>query len=249
MKALALEWYKSRRRGFWLLALSMSVVVFVWMAVGLRNMDAKEKAQGFAFCLYQAPILNSIVFPVMVAALMSRMCDMEHKGSAMKELFTMQTPQSMFTAKLACAGIYLFAATALQVASFALVGRIYGFTETIPVASFWLYLLSQWLVSLFLALVIEILSLHYINQFIPLVAGLIGGFLGLMALFFPPFIMRLVPSAYYGLLSTVCMDWDPAARTTDFYYVSFSVGDCAVLAALGVLIFLVARRHFGEREV
>lgn len=249
MKALSLEWYKSRRRGFWLVVLAMCAVVFFWMIVGLDDMDAGERARGYAFCLYQAPLLNAIVLPVMIGVLVSRACDMEHKGSTLKSLFTMQTPQSLFTAKFVCTGIYLLVAVILQAASFVAIAEIFGFTEPLPTVELLLYMLSQWLVSLFLALLIQTLSLNYVNQFIPLVTGLIGGFLGLMAMFFPPAVMRLVPSSYYGLLSTVRMDWDPSTRIMDLYYVDFSLPDCALLCAAGLALFIFARSRFMKREV
>ena len=174
---------------------------------------------------------------------------MEHKGNALKTLFTMEKPGSLFAAKFVLTGLYLLFAVMLQAASFLLIGGMYGFTETPPVSDLLLYTLSQWLASLFLALVIEILSLRYVNQFIPLVCGLIGGFLGLMALFFPPSVMRLVPSAYYGLLSTVRMNWEPATRATEFYYIPFSVWDCLLLVTVGVAVFIIGTVRFQKREV
>lgn len=249
MKALLLECYKSRRKHLILIVLAMAAVSFLWLAVGLRKMDDADRAMGYAYCLYQMPLLNSITLPVFISVLVTRLCDMEHKGNALKALLTMERSNSLFAAKFVLTGLYLLLAVVLQAASFLLIGRIYGFTEALPVSDLLLYVLSQWLVSLFLALVIQILSLRYINQFIPLVCGLIGGFLGLMALFFPPAVMRLVPSAYYGLLSTVRMNWDPATRFTEFYYIPFSVWDCLLLAAVGVAVLIIGIIRFRKREV
>ena len=249
MKALLLECYKSRRKRLLLIVLAMAAVTFLWTAVGLRKMDDADRAAGYAYCLYQTPLLNAILLPVFISVLVTRLCDMEHKGNALKTLFTMEKPGGLFAAKFVLTGLYLLLSVVLQAASFLLIGRMYGFTEAPPVPDLLLYVLSQWLVSLFLALVVQILSLRYINQFIPLVCGLIGGFLGLMALFFPPAVMRLVPSAYYGLLSTVRMDWDPATRFTEFYYVPFPVWDCLLLTAVGVAVYILGAVRFRKREV
>lgn len=249
MKAIKLECYKLRRKRLWLIALAMGLTVALWMTVGLRDLDADGRAEGFSDILYQAPLLNSIVLPVFIAVLVSRSCDMEHKGGALKSLFTMQTPESLFMAKLALDGAYLLAAILLQAASFLLIGRVCGFTEALAPRELLLYVFSQWLVSMFLALLIQILALRYVNQFIPMTVGLIGGFLGLMAMFFPPVVMRLAPSAYYGLLSTVRMDWDSVTRTVDYYRVPFSLGDCALLCVAGLVLFIVGLRRFAKREV
>lgn len=249
MKAFLLECYKARRRCLVLIVLAMAAVTFLWMSVGLNKMDEADRAAGYACCLYQAPLLNAIMLPVFISVLVTRLCDMEHKGNALKSLFTMETPGSLFSAKLSLVGLLLLLAVVLQAASFLLTGCIFGFMEPAPINDLLLYVFSQWLVSLFLALIIQMLSLRYVNQFIPLVAGLIGGFLGLMAMFFSPVIMRLVPSAYYGLLSTVRMNWDPATRFTEFYYIGFSLPDCLLLTAAGIALFLIGRSRFTKREV
>ncbi len=249
MKSFRLECFKSRRRLLWLVVLAMACIEGAWMAIGLNDMSAKDRAQGYAFCLYQAPLLNAIVLPVLISVLASRVCDMEHKGAALKTLFTMQKPGSIFDAKFLFIALHMAAAILLQMGAILLIGRVYRFTEALPINDFLLFFVAQLLPSLFMGLLIQILSLRYINAFIPLVTGLIGGFLGLMSMFFSPWLMRLVPGAYFGLLSTVRMDWDIATRAVDYYYVGFSLQDCLLLAAVSAMLYLIGRREFIKREV
>lgn len=249
MNAFLLECFKSRRKLTWLVMLCMVAFECLWTIVGFRNMTARDRSQGYALCLYQVALLNSIVLPVLISVLASRVCDMEHKGSTLKSLFTMQRPGSLFDAKFAFIGMHMTAAVLLQDASFLLMGNIYGFTDAVPWRELILYLPSQLLPAMFFALVIQALSLRFINAFIPLAAGLIGGFLGLMSLFFSPWISRLVPSSYFGLLSSVRMDWDIATRIVDYYYVPFPIWDFLVLFAAGIILFIICRRRFIKREV
>ncbi len=249
MKAFLLECYKSRRKLTWLVMLAMVAFECLWTIVGFRKLTARDLAQGYALCLYQVAILNAIVLPVLISVLSSRVCDMEHKGAALKSLLTMQTPGSLFDAKFLFTGLHMTVAVLLQAGSFWLIGKSYGFTAAIPVRELLLYVPSQLLPSLFFALLIQALSLRYVNAFIPLVTGLIGGFLGLMSLFFSPWISRLVPSSYFGLLSTVRMDWDPATRIVDYYYVPFPIWDFLALLLLSVALYLVCRCRFVKREV
>lgn len=249
MSALGIEFYKARHKHYGLIAAAMAGIPALWLVWAMRNMDAYDLAQGYRECLYQFPILNSIVLPVMIAVLVSRMCDIEHKGGALKVLFTMQPSGTLFNAKFICTGVYLAVAIGIQIVVILLMGHLKGFGDTLPIMPFVLYFISQLLCSLFLALLIQILALRYVNQFIPLAGGLITGFLGLMAMFFPAWVMRLVPSAYYGLLSTVNMDWNQAERIVTYYQVPFPIADSAVLvAALGILYWL-GRKNFSKREV
>ena len=71
----------------------------------------------------------------------------------------------------------LLAAVAGQLAAIRLVGAWKGFSDALTMGDVLCYLGGQFLVSLFLALLLQALSLRYKNQFIPLAAGLILGFL------------------------------------------------------------------------
>ena len=65
-----------------------------------------------------------------------------------------------------------------QLAAIRLVGAWKGFTDVLTIGDALCYLGGQFLVSLFLALLLEVLALRYKNQFIPLAAGLILAFWG-----------------------------------------------------------------------
>lgn len=249
MKPFLLECHKSQRKRIWLVMLAMVLFEGLWMIVGFHRSGPRDRAQGYALCLYQAAILNAIVLPVLISVLASRVCDMEHKGSALKSLLTMQKPGSLFDAKFAFIALHMAAAVLLQTGSFLLIGKVYGFTAAVPVRELLLYPWTQLLPSLFFALLIQALSLSFVNAFIPLVAGLIGGFLGLMSLFFSPWIARFVPSSYFGLLSTVGMNWDEETRIVDYFYKSFPIWDFLVLLSATAIVYLVCRRRFANREV
>ena len=174
---------------------------------------------------------------------------MEHRGDTFKQLFTMQPAYALFDAKLVLGGAWLLAAVAGQLAAIRLVGAWKGFTDVLTIGDALCYLGGQFLVSLFLALLLEVLALRYKNQFIPLAAGLILGFLGLMSMFFPPAVMRLSPAAYYGLLSNVRMVWDRDTRVVTYFRQPFSWGDLGLLAAAMAALYLWGRRDFVNREV
>ena len=246
---LSVEWTKTRHRRLWLPVAALVAMQGLWLAWAVRGMDAAEAAQGYLGCLYQLPMMNAIVMPVAAAVLVSRLCDMEHRGDTFKQLFTMQPAHGLFDAKLVLGGAWLLAAVVGQLAAIRLVGSWKGFTDALTTGDVLCYLGGQFLVSLFLALLLQVLALRFKNQFVPLAAGLILGFLGLMSMFFPPAVMRLSPAAYYGLLSNVRMVWDPDTRVVTYFRQPFSWSDLSLLLAATAVLYGWGRRDFGNREV
>lgn len=250
MKAFMLEIHKSRRKRLWLIILAAIALQGAWLLWATRRLDEELLHQGYALCLYQMPLLNAIILPIAIAVFVSRLCDMEHLGSALKALFPMQTRSSLFNAKLLYSALWLAAGILLQGAVILAIGHIYGFLEPLPLGHFALFLLTQFITSLFIALLMEVLALHFVNQFIPLAAGLIFGFLGLMSMFFPAAVMRLVPISYYGLLSTVTMSWNQATREVHYHYQpGFPIADCLLLLAATAALYTISRAVFAKQEV
>ncbi len=86
------------------------------------------------------------------------------------------------------------------------------------------------LCSLFLALFLQILALRYVNQFIPLAAGLITGFLGLMAMFFPAWSCGLCPAPITGCFHG-SFGLEPGCAHRDVLPDAVPIADFALLAA------------------
>ena len=158
---LSVEWRKARRRRLWLPVAALVAMQGLWLAWAVRGMDAAEAAQGYLGCLYQLPMMNAIVMPVAAAVLVSRLCDMEHRGDAFKQLFTMQPAHGLFDAKLVLGGAWLLAAVVGQLAAIRLVGSWKGFTDALTTGDVLCYLGGQFLVSLFLALLLQVLALRF----------------------------------------------------------------------------------------
>ena len=104
--------------------------------------------------------LTSILI-VAAAVLVSRLCDMEHRGDTFKQFFTMQPAHGLFDAKLVLGGAWLLAAVVGQLAAIRLVGSWKGFTDALTTGDVLCYLGGQFLVSLFLALLLQVLALRF----------------------------------------------------------------------------------------
>lgn len=248
-RAFRLECLKARRKHFWLIALSMTAVQGLWLGWATRSFRAEQLSQGYMVCLYQFPMINTIVMSVLLSVLMSRMCDMEHRGSTLKQLFTMQPAGALFDAKFLLGAAHLAAVTVLQLLTIWLVGRWRGFADAISASQGAYFLLGQLATGLLLLVIMELLCLKFHNQFIPMALGLILAFAGLMSSFFSPMLMRLCPSAYYSLFLTSSYVWNEATHSATYFAVPFSWGDFALLCAVFGALYGFGRRAFIKREV
>lgn len=249
IKALAIEFYKIRRRRVWLIVAALIIVQILWSLWNIQGMDAHDLSQGWMYFLYQFPLLNSIMMPVIAAVVASRLCDIEHKGQMLKLLNTMMPAGRLFAAKLLCGALYMLAAVLLQLVFIVAVGYATGFMGNPPLDKLFYYLLFTTAVNLTILLLQQVLSLLFRNQMIPLAVGIIGSFAGLFIMFFPQSLERLLLWGYYGVLMFVRMDWDRATRVTDFYYVPLDWTGFITLAVMFCAIYIIGRALFVRKEM
>lgn len=248
-KAIALEFFKTRRRKVWIIVAAMVFVQMLWSMWGVGRMDARELSQGWMFFLYKLPLLNSIMMPVVAAVVASRLCDVEHKGQTLKLLNTVMPAGRLFAAKFVCGALYLLAAALLQVVFMLVIGYAAGFEGSPPAGKLLLYLFFTMAVTLTILLLQQILSLTFVNQMISLSVGLIGGLAGLFTMFFPQGLEKLLLWGYYGVLMQVGMDWDPGTRIMDLYYTPVDWGGFIALAVLFCALYLIGRALFVRKEM
>ena len=119
--------------------------------------------------------------------------------------------------------------------------------DAIPVRELAIYWVSTCVVCVFCASLAQALSLLAANQFVPMVTGVVLSFFGLFSMYFPEAIMRMVPSAYFGLLSTVGVSMQDGVAT----YVSrpWAWGYAVVLVVATALLSVLAARAFSRKEL
>lgn len=251
MRAVALEFYKVRRRKVWLILLALVGVQFLWsLAVYFRTKpSAQLLSNGWLSCLQQFAMLNTIVMPFFAAVLASRLCDIEHKGRTFKLLETVQPASRLFAAKSLCGAVYLVAMSILQAGLMLALGAARGFYGNPPENLFAIHILCTFTVSLAVYLLQQILSLQIQNQMVPMAVGLAGSFIGLFSFFFPKAVMRLVLWSYYGVLSPIAMQYNTQTRVTRYMILNPDWGAFAVLIAVLIVLYALGRFLFGRKEV
>lgn len=248
-KALVLEFQKIRRRRVWAIVAAMIGVQVLWSLWGVQRMDAEDLQQGWLFLLYQFPLLNSIMMPVIAAVVASRLCDIEHKGETLKLLHTVMPAGRLFTAKFLCGSVYMLAAVLFQLTVMVGVGLGVGFAGDPPFTKLSDYFLFTLTVTLTILLLQQVLSLLIRNQMVPLTVGIMGSFAGLFLLYLPPGLARFLLWGYYGVLMFVGLDWDGEARLASYYYTPPDWAGFAVLVIIFGLIYLTGLTLFRRKEM
>ena len=249
INALALEFYKTRRRKVWLFVAALIAVQLAWMLWSCTYMDDSDLQQGWMLLLYQFPLLNAIMMPVIIAALASRLCDIEHKGQTFKLVETMMPAGRLYTAKFLCGAVYIAAVVAVQLVLITAVGTVKGFAGEPPLEYFGYYFLFTLLTNLTILILQMALSLLVRNQMIALAAGLIGGLTGLFSMYLPQQFGKFILWGYYGVLMIVGMDWDRATRIIDLYWRPVDWPGFIALLAMFLVIYTIGRMLFVRKEI
>lgn len=249
MKALLMEFKKTHRRKIWAIIAAMIGVQLLWAFWSITRMDNRDIAQGWLFCLYQFPMLNTIMMPVVTAVIASRLSDVEHKGQTLRLLTTIMKPGKLFDAKFLCGAAYMVAVVGLQILLIVVIGKTKGFGGAIPLDKLTYYLFSTIGVSLTILLLQQTLSLLFINQMIPFAIGLVGSLAGLYAMFFPQNLGRVLLWAYYGVLAPVGLDWQREANIVNYYNQPIDWPGVITLCTAFIALYLIGRRLFTRKEV
>ncbi len=249
MKSLRMEFFKCKRRRLWLPLVIMLAAQLAWGLYSFRDLSPRDLQQGWAMILYNFPMLNAMMTPVVAAVVASRMADIEHKGQTLKLLETVQRTGTLFDAKFICGAVYMTLFVAVQVVVIIGFGIISGFAGLPPIDRIGEYFAATWLTTITILLLQMILSLLIQNQMIGMIIGLIGSFIGLFSLFFPPSFQKFFVWAYYAVLYNTGMDWDAATRISDYYFTEFDLAGFLCLTAYFIVIYAVGRLLFVKKEV
>lgn len=245
----AVELKKAQHLKIMLIPLGFLAVLFLWAAFSYTNASDYDKAQGYANLFYELPLINCVILPIMLAVLSSRLCDMEIKGQTQKLLYTLQEKGSFYDWKFLHEAFYLLLFGCGEGLIFPLCGKLFGFTEPLSFGLLCRHVGITLLVGAVVLTLQHLLSLCSQNQILPLIVGLIGSFLGLFSMFFPPAFARLVLWGYFGAFPAYGMNYDAAARLCSFYEVPFPTGLFLLFTLFGILFYLVCRHIFLKKEV
>ena len=180
-----------RRHDIWI-CLLVSIIMVVWVG-GLAPSDPEELENAYSALFYSIPVIDSIVMPVFMAVLASRLWDMEIKGNTTKLLYTLQSRRSLFKGKMIFGVMEIFLTVFMEMGAVLLLGKIHGYTEAFPERQFLYLTVCTTVVGLMLFLSEFLIMLIWNNPIPALCVGIVGALLGLFSAFMPPFVSYFVP--------------------------------------------------------
>lgn len=245
-RQVLLELGKGRRKHLWLICAAMLGALLLWF--GYQSARQVEVTSDYRVLLYSLPTVNAVFLPLMSAVVASTVCDIENRANMWKELLTMERAEDLFCAKWLTCALVLSAVVTVEVASSSAIGGALGF-QPIPMGEVFVLWVSTLSVCLFVATVVECLCLFVANQFVPLVLGVALSFLGLFSMYLPTAVSALVPSSYFGLMSTVSMSYDAATGVITWGSAAWPVGYFAIIVLLTVAAFSLSLRAFARKEL
>lgn len=239
MTLVRVEWRKMRRlKVGWLLALMVLIVVGWPQAASAASAQEADSAT----ILLGLGMIASLVGPLFMAIIASRVVDMEHTAAGWTLYGTIGTGFSrLLLAKMAALAPLVAVAVVVEVALVALL-----VPGGIDAPGHWLmYLAGLILVNgVFLAGHV-VLAAVTDNQLISIGAGALGSFIALFCLFLPVWMARLVPWGYYAMIIPATVsDGDEAG----IHYVMPDWLTILGAAALSLVVLTVVLRRLNSTK-
>ena len=245
--AVRLELRKLRHKHLPLIAIAILAAQVFWL--GATSSRGVQSNPDFRLLFYSLPTMNAIFMPVLSGVIASTVCDIENRGNMFKELLTMQPARSLFAAKWGVAALVVGIVVTVQTVVFARMVDVLGCMGVPSPLMLMEYWASTMAVCLFIATLVQVLSLFFANQFLPMVVSVGLSFLGLFVMYLPRVFAYFVPSAYFGILSTVGIDYDAAAGAATYTTVPWSIPAFMLILGLTVATYAVASRAFARKEL
>lgn len=244
------EYRKTRRRYLLLFVLGISAVALMWALQGKLSEDARE--QGWDMLLFQMPLINALILPMMAMLLTSRLGDLEHKNCMLKQLCCIAERGKLYDAKLFYGfGLMLFGIL-IQWCCIILDGFFrHHFGGSFPAKEYLLLLLFTLAPSTAVYVLQHTVAMCSEKPAVPYIVGIIGEFFGVLSMFLPqyPWLRRGILWGYYGVLMFINQNYDRATRTATYYKVDIDRGGFATIVIVTIVIYLAGRRAFCKKEL
>ena len=237
-----LELHKLRHRRVPLMFLALFAILALWLMWCMDDVDPSRFNDVGALLYINLLLMNTILCPIILAALASRMCDMEQLGNTYKWLCTIERPEHIYRAKALTGGFYVAVLCLMQTVLYHILLLPYGGSPRGRLASLAVTLALTALCIFILQLN---LSLRCTNQLTPIFLNIGGTFIGLFSWFLPQWPLRyLLPWGYYAALCNTGYFYDKAARYTTYYWDSYPFFWLLLLAAVTAALYLRGRNNF-----
>lgn len=243
------EYQKTRRRYLLLFVLGMTAMELIWALHGKLSEDAIEK--GWYMLLYQMPVNNMIVLPMLAMLISSRLGDLEHKNNMLQHLCTITERGKLYDAKLLYgAGLML---TSILLQWFGIIADGFfrhHFGGDFLLKEYGLLLLFTIMPSFAVYILLHTVAMCCEKPAVPYIVGIVGEFVGLLSMFLPYRCLYYgTPWGYYGALMLMGAEYDRETRISTYFYRDVNWGGFAAVFIMAVVIYFIGRMFFCRKEV
>lgn len=193
---------------------------------------------------------NGLFFPIMVAVLASRICDMEHLGNTWKFLeCNNQSRASIVMCKFLILSAAICLAVVIQVMTIIIYGKSVHIAEKLPVKTLSGFAIGTLMIT-FVVIVIQLfLSLIIQNQIIPMAVGMFGALIGFISTLLPVGIRNILIWGNYAELMVVRQETiNGDLKSTQLVVQSINFLPIVILFIIGLMAFLVLFTVFKNKE-
>ncbi|EST55547.1 ABC transporter permease [Brevibacillus panacihumi W25] len=249
--AIRLEFYKLRRRFLYGMTVLFVSVELSWAFMAASMSFARNPDRvGWEPIIAMFASLNGLFLPILSAIVVSRICDMEHKGNTWKLLLTCSMKRErLYAAKYISACAIMLCVCVMQGLAIAAFGTVQGITQSVPGFLLVRFMLGTMVTSMAILALQQWLSIVVKNQAFALCLGMLGGFAGLVGDLFPAAVRKLLVWSYYSGLSPIAQNY--TGNELQFYvrYLSASLPEIGGLMVVAMVIFLAGRFFTSRQEV
>lgn len=249
IKTFGLEYFKIRRKKIWIMILLFLAAEMMWAFLSTSMSIARNSDHAvWESIIFSIASMNGLFMPIISAIVVSRICDMEHKGSTWKMLVATNVSRGrLYAAKYLCANSLLLYGILAQTLLMIAFGLINHFPGGLPVEGLIHFIGGTMLATLAVTALQQWISMAVKNQAFALCLGMLGGFIGMTAGLFPSGIRHLFIWSYYSDLNPVAFQYAESSSS----YITQPMNSGLVLAALGmiVLFYLAGNIHVNRQEI
>lgn len=249
IKTLGLEYFKIRRKKIWIMITLFLGVEMLWAFKSIsRSIVSNPDDAIWESVIFIASSMNGLFMPIISAIVVSRICDMEHKGATWKMLVATDVSRGhLYAAKYICTNSLLLFGILVQTVLMIVFGLIKDFPGAPPIDSLLGFIGGTLLTTLAVTALQQWISFSIKNQAFALCLGMLGGFIGMTAGFFPAAIRHIFIWSYYLDLSPVTFLYAESSNT----YMGQTVSPGLVVAALimTVLFYIAGSIHVTRQEI
>jgi len=245
---VSLELIKMRRRYFFLPIILFVGIGLLWCTViALKEFSVSSDNKSIWLLINDLVIVNSMILPLLIGVMCSRLIEIEHRGKTFRVLQTSnQNIQELFYAKSLVAISIIIVLGVIQAAYLIFVSStnhlVFDFNLIIK------FFISYFVASLFLVELHSALSLFIEKQSVGIFLAIVGSFIGLVSGgMLPNFVKLLLPWQYYALLNPVnrVIINKKYIYQSNQYYLIFIV----VVIALIIVELILIKKRLREMEL